>query len=474
MRSRETFVALAIIMAILQITNSIASPNSVIMSDFSTMTTTAPLILEEEDLRLLIYRDSDSAVLSSSISELIGNLNATFETVTFLDNPSGKTAALSEQLLDPTSQTRLFDAVILLGTSDDISDSDASEALQKFLARGGGVIVAGTAGESAISENMNTFLTNYGIEMGTEDAGIDNLLLPAPYILVRDFAPSYLPFIENVSQIVYHGANVTLDTDRDETEDGLEILFSYPLFYSDNVALATTRETLGTVTELGGGGRLVTLGSSHMFNNTFIKTPDEEASQEILLQGYTENASIDYFDNWIFLRNLITWVSGVSGNMKLSSPYIEGYHIERAQDHVYYKLTMGESIWGTVNLTTWENESLSHARVTIYLRLLETFIRSSAMSEIHPQQYNGTVSSEDIDLERAWLNIGFEARAPGYGRIYLERDEISRVWAIEGRKNPQLPALGMWAVFAVGSLVFFFTVGGIWKLLQEMEKQAEG
>ncbi|MFQ5979920.1 MAG: hypothetical protein ACE5OZ_17455 [Candidatus Heimdallarchaeota archaeon] len=468
-------MTLAILMVLLQITSGIASRNASQMGISATSSTSMALATEEADLRVLVYRDAGSAIQSSSINDLVDTLNATFGSVTLLDGPSGQTAALNQAIVDQNTQALLVDAVIFFGSADNISASGAKETFQKFLARGGGMIVAGTSGESDISINLNSFLNGYGIEIGVEDAASSASNVPDPYILARDFAPSYLPFMENVTQIIYHGANVTLDPAQDETEDDLEILFSYPLCYSDGEALAQTRETLGTVTELALGGRLVTLGSSFMFNDTFIRTVEEEKSQDVTLQGYTDNGSLAQFDNWLFVKNLVSWISGITGNLKFSTPAIGGYRIESAQDHTYHTVTKGKQIiWGSINLTSWENESISHARVELYIRLLDTVLRSSVMSLSNSQQYNATISTEDIDLERGWVNVGFEGSAPGYGRAFFEHDDISRMWVKSVPHDPEWPALSVWIIFAAGSLIFFSSAAIIWKILQEMEESMEG
>lgn len=471
LRSKDTLVLFAIILALLQITSSSVSSKASDIDYFAATMTSASLSAEQGELQILIYRDSGSAISSTSVNELVNTINATMGSATFLNNPSGKTSALNEQLIDQNSQEPLFDAVILFGTSDNITTSGAKENLQKTLARGGGIIVAGSSGSSEISENLNDFLTGYGIEMSSQEASSANSVVPDPYILVRDFAPAYLPFMENVTQVIYHGSNLTLDTAQDETEDGLGILFSYPLCYSDEESLEATRKTLGTVTELKGGGRLVTLGSSFMFNDTFIRTADEETSQEILLQGHTSSKNISHFDNWLLVKNLIEWISGITGSMKFSSPDIGGYSIKTAQGHNFHTITMGEQVWGTINLTSWKNESLPQVSITVYIRILETFLRSAAMLEINPQQYTGSLSTKDIDLDRGWVTIGFEARAPGHGRIFYENDAISRFWIEATPADPNLPSLSIWIVLAAGAIIFFLSAAGIWKLIQEMEKE---
>lgn len=474
LRSRETFMALAILIVLLQITSAFASQSTSQMGSSAASTTSIALAAEEADLRVLVYRDVGSAIQSSSMNDLVDRLNATVGSVTLLDGPSEKTAALNQVILDQNTQELLVDAVVFFGSADNISASGAKETFQKFLGRGGGMIVAGTSGQSDISLNLNSFLSGYGIEIGIEDAKSDASNVPDPYILVRDFTPSYLPFMENVTQIIYHGANITLNPAQEKTEDDFEILFSYPLCYSDGEVLAQTRETLGTVTELALGGRLVTLGSSFMFNDTFIRTAEEENSQDITLQGYTDNESLAQFDNWLLVKNLISWISGITGKMKFSTPAIGGYRIESAQDHTYHTVTKGQQIiWGSINLTSWENESLSHARVELYIRVLDTLLRSSVMSWTNSQQYNASLSTKDIDLERGWVTVGFEARAPGYGRAFFENDEIGRMWVKGIPNDPKLPALSIWIIFAAGSLIFFSSAAIIWQILQEMEKSAE-
>lgn len=465
----------AIILVLLQITSSSTSSQASDIDYFTARRTGISPLAEEGELQILIYRDSESAISATSVNDLVELINTTMGSATFLNNPSGKTSALNDQLIDQNSQEPLFDAVILFGTSDNITTSGAKENLQKTLARGGGIIIAGSSGSSEvgeeINENLNDFLTGYGIEMSTLEATSANSLVPDPYILVRDFAPAHLPFLENVTQIIYHGSNLTLDTTQDETEDGAEILFSYPLCFSDDESLEATRKTLGTVTELTGGGRLVTLGSSFMFNDTFIRTADEETSQEILLQGYTSSKNISHFDNWLLIKNLIEWISGLTGNMKFSSADIGGYSLETEFGHSFHTIAMGEEVWGTINLTSWENESLPQASVTVYIRILETFLRSSVMLEVNPQQYTGSLSTKDIDLDRGWVTIGFEAKTPGYGRIFYENDAIGRMWIEPAPADPKLPSLGTWIILAAGAMIFFFSAAGIWKLIQELEKE---
>jgi hypothetical protein len=471
LRSKATLVLFAIILVLLQITSSSTSSKASDIDYFAATMTGVSLSAEEGELQILIYRDSTSAISSTSVNELIDTINATMGSVTFLNNPTGKTSALNDQLIDQNSQEPLFDAVILFGTSDNITTSGAKENLQKTLARGGGIIVAGSSESSEISENLNDLLTGYGIEMSALEATSANSLVPDPYILVRDFAPAHLPFMENVTQVIYHGSNLTLDTTQDETEDGVEILFSYPLCYSDEESLEATRKTLGTVTELTGGGRLVTLGSSFMFNDTFIRTADEESSQEIMLQGHTSSKNISHFDNWLLIKNLMEWISGLTGSMKFSAPDIGGYSMKTELGHSFHTITMGEQVWGTINLTSWENESLPQASVTVYIRILKTFLRSSVMLEVNPQQYTGSLSTKDIDLDRGWVTIGFEARTPGYGRVFYENDAISRMWIEQSPADPNLPSWGTWIVLAAGAIIFFFSAAGIWKLIQEIEKE---
>lgn len=442
---------------------NIAVPNSIDSAEYG-------------ELNLLIYLDSTSTVTEDSISDFIGLCNTTMGSITVLNNPTGQTSALNAQLLEDLTDLPAFDAVIIFGTSHNITQSGAKTTIERTLARGGGIILAGTSGETEINTNLNTLLVDYGLELGLEETTSNSTLVPEPYNLVRNFAPRYLPFVENVSQIIYHGVNVTInDTlQHAEDEDQTEILYSYPLLYSGEETLIEPRELLGTVTEFSGRGRLITIGSSYFFNDTVIRTLEEETSEEVLLQGYLDqNVSISVCDNWLLTKNLINWVAGVSGTLKFSDPVIGGYYVEKQQDHVFHAIDHGDSIWGAVNLTTADNSTVSHAEVTLFLRMLETPLVSTIMEEVNVQQFNGSFGTKTIDEERGWATIGFKAQAIGYGRIILEDDEISRVWVKPKPFDPNLPTLGMWLVFGAGSTIFLITVAFIWKSFQEMEEKQE-
>jgi hypothetical protein len=45
------------------------------------------------------------------------------------------------------------------------------------------------------------------------------------------------------------------------------------------------------------------------------------------------------------------------------------------------------------------------------------------------------------------------------------------MWIEQSPADPKWPSWGTWIVLAAGAIIFFFSAAGIWKLIQEIEKE---
>ncbi|MFX0094058.1 MAG: hypothetical protein ACFFBD_20135 [Candidatus Hodarchaeota archaeon] len=408
--------------------------------------------LDPDEFRIVFHVHHDPILERNQYSDLINLLNDTYQ-VHFNRNK------LREEDLDNN------DVLVILGSTEDYEPEEIN-VITNFVNRGGSLLVTGDE-DNNVKESLDPILEPFGISFGNVTVTSENNSpLPDPYVLAKDFSTPRIPVLDNVTQLVYHGVNLTLnETFEYQWNETLipHLKERYPLiFAAGDTSEGYDLTVLSAVVELNKGrSRILAVGSSNMWNNSFIQNKTER-DQGAQINIPSTSINLTFVDNTLFAENAFKWVCRSTGHFKLFNDSIEAPVIEEpqqfaTQNGTYQTLEVGEIISGSVMLRDWHNQSLSSTNLTFSLERTGRILRSAQMVEDENGTFSGYLNTTGIS--KGWIDATFVANRRGYIETWYEAEE-GRIWLIPEAKvqvpiNPAMLALlGAAVVIFAISLVF--------------------
>ncbi|NHJ33782.1 MAG: hypothetical protein FK732_13060, partial [Asgard group archaeon] len=368
------------------------------------------------NFKIVFHLHHDPLIEQSQLRDLFETLNDTFQIST-----------LTTQLRATDLESQ--DVLVIFGPSEKYSDTTTEiPIIHEFLEKGGSLLIAADS-DNDVKVASDEIMEPYGITFGN-DTATGNTILPEPYVFVKDFSSPRIPALDNVTQLVYHGTNLTLN---EEFAYKNNTLFKerYPLMFADSDTWEGYDSTiLAAAVELNRGrSRILVTGSIDMWNNTFIQNSTEiDRGDLINIPGTSLNVS--FIDNTLFAENAFKWLGGTIGHFKFSNDSIQAPTVEvekqfAEQSGTYQTLEIGKIVSGSVVVRDWSNVPLDSANITFSLERTGNILRKGQMTENQTGYYNGYVNTTGIDS--GWIDATFTASRRGFVENWFEA-ETGRIW----------------------------------------------
>ncbi len=354
----------------------------------------------ESDIVIGIDMVHDNNISESQLSNLTTLLNQIF-------SPDEDVKFLSDNLNEDTLGS--IDVLLVLAPTTSYTDSEVQN-IEEFVKDGNSMLVA--AGYmNQTTENANEILDVFGLSFNLSSSLIpsevreNNETVQQYEYLARDFTTPITPITENISQIQLPNAlGISFNESKLDTYVSPAITYFNPLLLKDSTNNATENNTLASTLEFENGARILTIGSSDMFNDSYIEPLD--------------NTTNVFIDNSDFIINSIRWLGRNTGIMSFYNPWT---------DHEGQSVKLGVIINGNVTLVNSQNESLSQTQIFIALERSGSILTQRIMN-VDPSNSSRFFGSVDTDgLSGGSCDIIFIANRIGYlpiqvfaGRIYLE------------------------------------------------------
>ncbi|MFX0067329.1 MAG: hypothetical protein ACFFC7_34850 [Candidatus Hermodarchaeota archaeon] len=405
-----------------------------------------------DNFKIVFHLHHDPLIEESQISDLIDTLNDTFQ-INIL------TTQLRATDLD--SQ----DVLVIFGPSEEYNNITEVPIIYEFLEKGGSLLIAADSDDD-VQGALNPIMKPYGITFGN-DTATGNTYLPEPYVFVKDFSSPRIPALDNITQLVYHGTNLTLNEEFTYKNNKL-LKERYPLMFADSDTWEGYDSTiLAAAVELNRGrSRILVTGSIDMWNNTFIQNSAEiELGDLINIPGTSLNVS--FIDNTLFAENAFKWLGGTIGHFKFLNESIQAPTVEvkeqfAEQSGTYQTLEIGKIISGSVVLRDWSNRPLDSANVTFSLERTGNILRKGQMTEDQNGYYTGYINTTGI--ASGWIDATFTANRRGFVESWFEA-ETGRIW-LEREPKRQIPInSAMLTLLGAAVAVFILSMVLVLKLL---------
>ncbi|MFX1254647.1 MAG: hypothetical protein ACFFCZ_23750 [Promethearchaeota archaeon] len=407
-----------------------------------------------DDFKIVFHLHHDPVIEESQLRDLFETLNDTFQ-IEILTTPLRAT--------DLDSQ----DVLVIFGPSEKYSEETTTEIpiIHEFVEKGGSLLIAADS-DNDVKAALDEIMDPYGIIFGN-DTATGNTYLPEPYVFVKDFSSPRIPALDNITQLVYHGTNLTFN---EEFFYKNSTLFKerYPLMFADSDTWGGYDSTiLAAAVELNRGrSRILVTGSIDMWNNTFIQNSTEiDRGDLINIAGTSLNVS--FIDNTLFAENAFKWLGGTIGHFKFSNDSIQAPTVEvkkefAEQSGTYQTLEIGEIISGSVVVRDWSNIPLNSVNLTFSLERTGNILRAGQMTEDQNGYYKGYINTTGINS--GWIDSTFTANKRGFVESWFEA-ETGRIWLIPEPKT-QIPVnLAMLTLLGAAIAVFIISVILVLKLL---------
>lgn len=380
----------------------------------------------ESDIVIGIDMAHNNNISVNQLTNLTALLNTTFSStqVVFLNND-----ATSEALSG-------INVLVVLAPSIEYTETEI-EDIEKFIKNGNSMLVA-TGYMNQTTEYSNDILSAFGLFFNLSSSIIpeqvmSNKDLVIPYSnIARDFTTPITPISENISQIIYpNGLGISFNESKLETYNSPAITYFNPVLLMNSSAKISENNNLASTLEFENGGRILTIGSVDMFNNSYIEP--------------LENTSSIFIDNTDFIMNSIRWLGRNTGIM---------HFYEAWSDHDAQIIELGEVIHGGVTLLNSQNESLKQTQIFIILERTGGYLSSRIMSvdPTNSSKFFGSINTEGLDS--GWSDVIFKANRIGYlpieiraGRVYLER----------AFPSPIPPNFALWGMMLAAIAIFVTT-----------------
>ena len=380
----------------------------------------------ESDIVIGIDMSHNNNISVNQLTNLTNLFNTTFSStqVVFL-----KTNANSEAL-------SRIDVLIVLAPTEEYTTTEV-EDIENFIKAGNSMLVA-TGYMNQTTEYSNDILNPFGLYFNLTSSIIPEQVINSKDVIIpysnitRDFTTPVTPISENISQIIYpNGMGISFNESKLELYNSPAITYFNPILLMNSSAKISEHNTLASTLEFENGARILTVGSSDMFNNSYIEP--------------LENTSSIFLDNTDFIMNSIRWLGRNTGIMNFHEPWT---------DHNGQSIDLGEVIHGRVTLLSSQKESLTQTQIFISLERTGTHLTSRIMSvdPTNSSKFIGSINTEG--LSSGWSDIVFVANRIGYLPIELQ---AGRVYLKSGFPNPIPPNFALWGLMLATIAIFITT-----------------
>lgn len=385
----------------------------------------APIL--ESDIVIGIDMAHNNNISESQLSNLTTLLNGIF-------SPTQDVQFLSENVNEEALTS--IDVLLVLAPTSSYTDSEIQD-VEEFIKDGNSMLVA-TGYMNQTTVESNDILDRFGLSFNLSSSLIpaevrDNRDIVIPYeYLARNFTTPITPITENISQVNLPNAlGISFNTSKLETYVSPSITYFNPLLLKDSTKEPSENNTLASTLEFENGGRIFTIGSVDMFNDTYIEPLD--------------NSTSVFIDNSDLIINSIRWLGRNTGIMSFYNPWT---------DREGLSVNLGVTISGNVTLVNSQNQSLSQTQIFIALERTGSILTKRIMNvdPLNSTKFFGTIDTEG--LSSGSCDIIFIANRIGYlpiqvfaGRIYLKSPFPS----------PILPNLAQWGLLIAVVILFVST-----------------
>ncbi|MFX1514995.1 MAG: hypothetical protein ACFFC6_01710 [Promethearchaeota archaeon] len=382
----------------------------------------------ESEIVIGIDLSHDNDINSSEIANLTSILEATFSSkqIVFLNEKF-----TSEDLAD-------IDVLTILAPNTAFGlDPNEIEIVEEFIKKGKSILAA-TGFRNQTREPLNDLLNIYGLSFNYTKSIISEKAI------TRNFTTPKIPLTENISQLLCpNGLGISFNESKLESYLSPAIVHYNPVLLVNSDEIPSEKNTLISSLEFENGARILAIGSSDMFNNSYIEP--------------LANTSSVFLDNTGFFINAVKWLGKNTGIMS----FYESWVNLDAQS-----IKIGDIIHGNVTLVNSLNQSLPQVQLMITLERTGSILSSRGMqiSPNNSSRYFGWVSTEDLSY--GYCDIIFVASHVGYlpievtaGRIYIEPPFPS----------PQLPNPAMVSLFLASVILFVSSVLFVYLNLEKKE-----
>jgi hypothetical protein len=379
--------------------------------------------VEESEIIIGIDLQHNNNLTSSELTNLTSILNSTFDSqgVVFL-----------KDTFSPDTLSNI-DVLIILAPNDPYLDTE-TEAVEDFLKKGKSLLIA-SGFRNQTEDTSNDLLDPFGLRFNLSSSAIPDIARTQGhqyYEEARNFTDPQIPVTENISQLLFPNViGISFNESKLESYKSPMILLYNPILLKNSDELPSYNNTLAATLEFENGGRILSIGSADMFNNSFIEP--------------LSNTTKFYMDNTKFILNAIKWLGKNTGIMNFFEPWVN------LEDHPNLKHKI---IKGNVTLVDSENQSIVPKQIVIALERDGAILNSRTMGIdlSNSSRYFGSINTEG--LTSGWIDIMFIATRTGYLPIDLR---VTNFYLDPPFPNPVLPNLTVLGLYIAALVLFIST-----------------
>ncbi len=378
----------------------------------------------ETEIVIGIDLGHNNNITSKELTNLTTILNSTFS--------SGGVVFIRNELT--SVQLREIDVLAILSPKS-VYTEDEVEVIEEYIKTGKSILTA-TGFRNQTNEPLNNLMSQFGLHFNLSSSiiressrtHIENQSVHY-YDLVRNFTTPPTPITENISQIMFpQGLGLSFNSSKLTSYHSPAITYYNPILIRDALSAPSENNTLISSLEFENGARILAIGSSDMFNNSFIEP--------------LVNTTTIFMDNTDLVLNSIKWLGRNTGIMHF-------YESSVSQNNREVKI--GEILYGNITLVNSRNKSLSQGQVYFSLERDGKILNSRSMrtDPNNSTRYLGWTSTDGLSY--GFCDIVFIAKRIGYLPIELT---AGRLYIESAFPYPQLPNLAMWGLLFAAVIIF--------------------
>ncbi|MFX0051066.1 MAG: hypothetical protein ACFFAJ_14815 [Candidatus Hodarchaeota archaeon] len=377
----------------------------------------------ESEIVIGIDLQHNNNLSSSELANLTSILNTTF---------SSQGVVFLKDSFSPDTLSNI-DVLIVLAPDDPYLDTE-TEAVEEFLKKGNSLLIA-SGFRNQTEDSSNNLLNPFGLSFNLSSSVIPEIARTQGHQYheeARNFTDPQIPVTENISQLFFpNGIGISFNESKLESYKSPMILLYNPILLKNLDELPSGNNTLAATLEFENGGRILSIGSADMFNNSFIEP--------------LSNTTKFYMDNTKFILNAIKWLGRNTGIMNFYEPWVN------LEDHASLKHKI---IKGNVTLVDSENQSIIPKQIVIALERDGVILNSRAMGIdlSNTSKYFGSISTEG--LKSGWIDVMFIATRTGYFPIDLR---VTNFYLDPPFPYPVLPNLAILGLYIAALMLFVST-----------------
>lgn len=327
--------------------------------------------------------------------------------------------------------------VLMLMSPTSVYTEDEIEVVKEYISLGNSLLLANDNLNQSLP--INEISSQFGLTFDLDAKIMSNSGNSESFeynYLAKNFTSPSIPLTEEMTQVMIpNGIGVSFDEDFILPNSTISPKISYfsPVLIKNVIQDPYSNNTIINSIEFENAARIVAIGSSSLFNNTYIEPLDEN-----------ENTSYDYIDNTNFALNSLKWLGHNTGVMQFYDEWI---------DRDILAIEIGTIISGNVTLVDSENQSIPQTTVMITLERGGAYLASQPMAiePQNPQNYFGWISTEGLD--HGYIDLLFTAERIGYSPIEVRAGRFFLPLDIEGSRLPDISMIGL----LVATLMIFFS-----------------